>query len=243
MGGACWFEPHRRVPLPRGYVSLEHTHALVDWVAAGCQFLMTPTQTSCVDQYIMAARTDGALCGRGRRYEGGGLIRHVQLVAMDPVHIEPFGSWVHTNGSTFVTETTVENHGTAAASVAVKATVSESATGAVRATVTSNPVNVPAGVASSVVVLPVTWHDAPVQMWSVQTPNLYTVTFEVVSGTTVVDSLNITTGVRDVRFDADKGLFINEQRIKMRGFCDRALPAGAAWPLGQTLRCDTDVVL
>eukprot|EP00035_Acanthoeca_spectabilis_P016130 m.326674 g.326674 ORF g.326674 m.326674 type:complete len:946 (-) comp16485_c0_seq4:4008-6845(-) len=170
---------------------------------------------------VLAAYVN-ASTGTGWWYEGGGLIRHVQLVAMDPVHIEPFGSWVHTNGSTFVTETTVENHGTAAASVAVKATVSESATGAVRATVTSNPVNVPAGVASSVVVLPVTWHDVPVQMWSVQTPNLYTVTFEVVSGTTVFDSLNITTGVRDVRFDADKGLFINEQRIKMRGFCDHS---------------------
>ena len=38
----------------------------------------------------------------------------------------------------------------------------------------------------------------------------------------VVDSYNVTTGARTVRWDADKGLFINDEHIKMRGFCDHS---------------------
>jgi len=35
-----------------------------------------------------------------------------------------------------------------------------------------------------------------------------------------LDSVNATLGVRGVRFDADFGSFVNEQRVRMRAFCD-----------------------
>jgi len=61
-----------------------------------------------------------------------------------------------------------------------------------------------------------------VKRWSVQSPNLYTVTVTVSVSGSVVDSVNLTAGVRDIRWDANQGLFINEQKIKMRGFCDHS---------------------
>ena len=35
-----------------------------------------------------------------------------------------------------------------------------------------------------------------------------------------VDSLNVSFGVRDIRFDAQEGFFLNRQHVKLRGFCD-----------------------
>ena len=35
-----------------------------------------------------------------------------------------------------------------------------------------------------------------------------------------LDAVNITTGIRSVHFDADKGLLLNQQQVKVRGYCD-----------------------
>ena len=70
-----------------------------------------------------------------------------------------------------------------------------------------------------------------IKFWSVRSPHLYTVTVEVVAvpagvggmGTPrVVDSTNVTTGVRTVEFNARAGLFVNRENVKMRGFCDHS---------------------
>ena len=63
-------------------------------------------------------------------YEGGGLIRHMHLVATDPVHVEPFGAWVHTNGSTFFVETTLENHAVSMATATIAVSIFDLMSGA-----------------------------------------------------------------------------------------------------------------
>ena len=59
-----------------------------------------------------------------------------------------------------------------------------------------------------------------VQLWSVARPFLYTAVVSVrVGGATgaVLDAVNVTFGARDIRLDADQGMFINGQHVKMRG--------------------------
>ena len=61
------------------------------------------------------------------------------------------------------------------------------------------------------------------QCWSVARPYLHTlvVTLALASAPSVViDSSNATVGVRGVRWDADFGSFVNEQRVRLRAFCD-----------------------
>jgi hypothetical protein len=38
----------------------------------------------------------------------------------------------------------------------------------------------------------------------------------------VVDTVNFTTGIRTVEFDADRGLLLNSESVKVRGFCDHS---------------------
>jgi beta-galactosidase/beta-glucuronidase len=55
------------------------------------------------------------------------------------------------------------------------------------------------------------------QAWSVARPYLYTLSAVLGAGGHTV---NVSVGLRAVRFDADEGVFINEQRARFRAFCD-----------------------
>ncbi len=64
---------------------------------------------------------------------------------------------------------------------------------------------------------------AAAECWSVARPYLYTLSVSLTSSASPgapTDSLNTTLGVRSVRWDADYGAFINEQRVRFRAYCD-----------------------
>ena len=61
---------------------------------------------------------------------------------------------------------------------------------------------------------------APVQLWSVARPYLLTLVVELSVGGSVVDAVNETVAVRNVAWDGEKGLVLNEQNVKMRGACN-----------------------
>lgn len=177
---------------------------------------------------VLALYAD-ASSGTGWWYEGGGLSRHQFLVRADHVHMEQDGAWVFTNstgasGAVFHASAIVSNTGTGAAAPQLRATVRDAA---------GSPVGSPATGAAGAVDSGTTATQAVsvsvpsgIKYWGVQSPTLYTVTIELLVGGAVVDSQDIAVGVRTVRFDADRGLFLNEQRVKMRGFCDHSSFAG-----------------
>ncbi len=55
------------------------------------------------------------------------------------------------------------------------------------------------------------------QAWSVGRPYLYTLSVVLSPGG---HTRNATIGLRSVRWDADLGVFVNEQRIRFRAYCD-----------------------
>ena len=61
------------------------------------------------------------------------------------------------------------------------------------------------------------------QAWSIGRPYLHTlsVSLALASTPTVsLDSTNVTVGIRGIRWDSDFGSFVNEQRVRLRAFCD-----------------------
>ena len=61
------------------------------------------------------------------------------------------------------------------------------------------------------------------ELWSVPRPYLYTLMVRVLSASgAVLDTVNVTTGIRSVHFDADKGLLLNQEPVKVRGYCDHS---------------------
>ena len=72
----------------------------------------------------------------------------------------------------------------------------------------------------------------PLELWSVPRPYLYTLTVSLSVNGQVVDSASETVGIRNIAWDAERGLLLNEQRVKMRGACNHEsfTGVGAALP-------------
>eukprot|EP01062_Namystynia_karyoxenos_P053520 TRINITY_DN4338_c0_g1_i1.p1 TRINITY_DN4338_c0_g1~~TRINITY_DN4338_c0_g1_i1.p1 ORF type:complete len:979 (+),score=225.56 TRINITY_DN4338_c0_g1_i1:75-2939(+) len=185
-----------------------------------------------------------ASTGTGWWYEGGGLNRHVWLVRTDALHFPPDSSWVHSElhggtalrtpgkpaagatatSATVIAATTIRNAMSAAVSGAKVAVSVVDAAGKEVAQGVSSPLSVPAGGSTEVSVSVAL--DSP-ELWSVARPYLYTVRMALSDGAGAArDAVNITTGVRSIRFDADTGFYLNEQPVKIRGFCDHSSFAG-----------------
>jgi len=57
------------------------------------------------------------------------------------------------------------------------------------------------------------------RLWSTEDPYLYTAVTRVFAGGTQVDELRTTFGIRTIRFDANRGFFLNGQPEKFKGVC------------------------
>ena len=174
-----------------------------------------------------------------RWYSGSGIYRSVDLTITDSVHVDLYGTKVETPNleseaggavSTNVSATVV-NDSAEAQSVTLTHTVfpkdgdAEDSIG----TVTTEAVEVPAGESAEI--------DATVpannpQLWSTDSPALYTVRTEVKVGDTVVDTYDTEFGYRYFSFDADTGFYLNGEKMKLQGVCmhhDQGSLGAEAW--------------
>ena len=57
-----------------------------------------------------------------------------------------------------------------------------------------------------------------VDLWSLKTPTLYTLHTDILLDGAVVDSYDTSFGIRDIRFDANEGFFLNGERVQIQGY-------------------------
>ena len=71
------------------------------------------------------------------------------------------------------------------------------------------------------------------QLWSIDSPKLYLLRSRVSIGSNVVDETTTPFGIRSIRFDPDKGFFLNGAPLKLKGVCvhHEAGCLGAAVPV------------
>ena len=174
-------------------------------------------------------------------YEGGGLYRDLWLVRTGLVRVQDDGVFAPTyttgevrakgaapadglvaDSATVVPHVTVENLGGPAASVVVVFSLYASDGATLLASSQPTPANVSGGGGSSVLVSPAPFAVASAELWSVARPYLHTLVASVFAadGATLLDEVNVTLGVRAMRFDAQSGFFLNEQNVRIRGFCE-----------------------
>ncbi len=70
------------------------------------------------------------------------------------------------------------------------------------------------------------------RLWSPEAPNLYQVRMSLVCDNNIVDEYMDIFGIRTIKFDADHGMFLNGENIKLKGVClhHDAGPLGTAVP-------------
>ena len=153
-----------------------------------------------------------------RFYSGSGIYRNVWLTTVNPVHVPYNGAFVSTpsvstGSATVSVSTQVQNQSASAAAVTVTTTVLTPG-GAVATSGDSASTSVAAG-ATSAVSQSLTVSSP--QLWSLAAPNRYQAKVEVKVGGATVDTYLAPFGIRTVTFDANSGLSLNGQNVKLRG--------------------------
>lgn len=57
------------------------------------------------------------------------------------------------------------------------------------------------------------------RLWSIESPELYTVTVKLLDGKKVIDEVNETFGIRTIEFSAEKGFLLNGENVLLKGGC------------------------
>src|SRR5262249_2046827 len=73
-------------------------------------------------------------------------------------------------------------------------------------------------------------------LWSAEAPSLYSAVVTVESAGKPRDAERINFGVRDLKWDSDKGFFLNGQSVKIKGTCNHQDHAGVGAALPDRLQ-------
>jgi beta-galactosidase len=182
---------------------------------------------------VLVVRVDASL-DEGWFYEGAGIYRHVWLTKTAPVHMAKWGTYVRPDfgsvtgvvtssdqATIFVTSEVTND--TDADVVARLHTALVDPAGKTVATVTSEPAPISSRDGHEFAAHTIVWHP---QIWSLASPNLYRAINTLEVDGKVVDQDATTFGIRTLRFDADKGFFLNGEPVKIKGTCNHQDHAG-----------------
>jgi beta-galactosidase len=199
-----WLNGQRVGEHPNGYTSFE--------------FDLTPYLNSPGQENVLAVRVRNE--GRSTRwYSGSGIYRHVWLTVRESVHVPTWGVFVTTpevSKERAVVKASVEvrNAGDAATEAIIRTRVRDAAGHEVGSAESS--VTLPADethTTECTVDLP-----SP-ELWSPDSPSLYTADVEVIVDEAAVDVASTPFGVRTIEVDAAHGFRLNGEPMELKGGC------------------------
>lgn len=171
------------------------------------------------EENIIAVRVDASE-REGWWYEGGGIYRDVRIEIVDNIHIEPDGVFVAAkpnlkNGTAEIEiSANILNRGFDERSVWVEAEIKNSDGHIVSRL--DKAVSIKG------------WDRAEfsdsgiinnVKLWDIDDPNLYSAKLRLYYNENVCDEYIVSFGIRDIRFHADSGFYLNGKNIKIKGLC------------------------
>lgn len=174
---------------------------------------------------VVAVRVDASL-EEGWFYEGAGIYRDVWLNVAEPLHIAPWGTFVSSevakNSARVTARAKIENDERTGTHFRIEQSILN-AKGRQVARAELDGLTLGASGAGEFSV------DMKVDgshLWSPESPYLYTLVTKVFSGDTLVDRCRTRFGIRSIRFDPNKGFFLNGKHVEIRGTNDHQDFAG-----------------
>jgi beta-galactosidase len=187
------------------------------------------------EENVVAVRVDATM-EEGWFYEGAGVYRHVWLTKTSAVHVAPDGTDVTAevgDGSALVTaRVTVANDGATDAAVTIEHAVVDGS----GATVASGRADVPRVAPGEEAESSAAIQVARPRLWSVETPQLYTIVTTLRQGESVVDRYETTFGIRTIRFDPEQGFLLNGRRVVLKGTNNHQDHAGVGTAMPDALQ-------
>ena len=168
---------------------------------------------------VIAVRVDSTE-REGWWYEGGGIYRHVWLEYRENISFEPYGVFVNAapdlqnKTAKIDIQAVIENYTLENKNVSVKTEIFDADGVSVAALDGSADVS-----AWDKTSYTASLQMSGIKLWELDEPYLYTAKVSVSLGGRVCDEINIKFGVREMRFDADNGFYLNGKNIKVKGVC------------------------
>ncbi len=158
-----------------------------------------------------------------RWYSGSGIYRDVTMTVINPVHVDLYGTYVTmpnletSSGAdgTLDAKVTLANDDANSNTVTIETKILD-ASGAEVGTSASAEVTV-AGTSSETVTLNPALSNP--NLWSTDSPYLYTLRTTVTQDGTVVDEYDTDIGYRWINWEVDTGFYLNGEPVKLQGVC------------------------
>lgn len=169
---------------------------------------------------VIAVKVNNDEQPNSRWYTGSGIYRNTWLTITDPLHVALWGTYVTTpvitdKIATIDVTTTVNNNYNQQETFKITSKLYDAA-GKVVAQASTSDQSVEAQ--STAELRQELTLNNPVR-WSVENPYLYKLRTEVYKDNKLIDNYETPVGVRDFRFDAEKGFFLNGESVKIKGVC------------------------
>ncbi len=167
----------------------------------------------------IAVRVDNAQQKNSRWYSGSGIYRHVWMIVTNPVHITNWGTAISTpevssKNATVKIKTTVRNETASPQNMVLKTKLQ----GKNKGNAGDNQINVTLAANSEKEVEQTITVSKP-ELWSPETPNLYSAQIQVIKGKEVIDNTKQTFGIRSIKFTPEDGFQLNGKSIILNGGC------------------------
>ena len=208
MNSEVWVNGHYLGKRPYGYISFSYD--ITPYIKSG--------------ENVLSVRVDNSLEPSARWYHGCGIYGDVRLRYENPLHLKQDEIYVYTP------EVSDD-----AAAVHVRYSLSSNDDAKVEAYILKENKAVSDTVYSVRPGEELRFSVSRPDLWSPQSPSLYQMMVRLYdSNGVLMDSENVTFGIRDIKWDAQKGFFLNGRQMKLRGVCEHLEggPVGAAWTEG-----------
>lgn len=184
---------------------------------------------------FLVVRVDAGL-SEGWFYEGAGIYRHVWLLKYGQVHMPEYSVFVHSEVEQGVARVTAEtgifNQSDRDATCELHSNLIDSQ-GTVVNTIVTEGIQLKGGERTT---LRQQINVSKPNLWSLESPYLYTLESIVKSRDRVIDRRTTQFGIRTIRFDKDRGFFLNDKPVKIKGVCCHQDHAGVGAALPDRLQ-------
>ncbi len=165
---------------------------------------------------VLVVRVDASL-EEGWFYEGAGIYRHVWLTKTDPLHFARHGIAVTTEvgegAADVLVRTSITNEDRGDRSARLEASILDAA-GQVVARSPAVAVELAAAESRE---LPIRFTVPSPQLWSLESPQLYTLVTTLVADGRELDREATPFGIRTIAFDPERGFLLNGERVQLKG--------------------------
>lgn len=168
---------------------------------------------------VIAVRVDNSQQANSRWYSGSGIYRHAWIKITDPVHVAEWGvsvtaSVLSFQKATVKVKTIVKNTTGRAQRIVLKTVLrsSNSNTAGSNESKLELAANSEKEITQTIVV-------RNPQLWTPETPHIYTAQVQVMKNKKVIDDTKTSFGIRSIKFAAENGFQLNGKTVKLNGGC------------------------